>query len=222
MIRRIPVFIALVAALIVSSAAPSAAAANQYMSKTTGASVDAYWTQYDNTPVGSGPFGNVHIGNLYAYEMQGGYIDAFMYIEDFDCEEGQEPWGGHGGEGEEGCLYKGSRFGYSSDMALTITGKQESARLTGSMILESGGGHGEGGVVVGNPPVDITFTGVGSLAKERYTYRYSENGTSYSSSQRSTYRTATLDGFIGGMSFDPDFSGGSISKFSSMDKQRSK
>jgi hypothetical protein len=222
--RKIAVFVALVAGMVGSLAAPSLAA-SRFFSKTTGTTADAYWTQVDGTPVGTGPFGNVHIGFLYAYEMSDDYVDVFAYIDDFDCPPGQLPGdGGHGIVDEPGgCAYIGSRFGSGQDMVLTIDDRRlDSAHLVGSLVLESGGGHGEGGQVVGNPPVDITWTGAGNLAKGRSTYRYTEGGTTYSFSERSTYRQASLDGYIGAMSFDPDLSGGSISHFSNTSKERTK
>lgn len=229
MIRRISVLVALIATTIAFTAAPSAAGGNKYFSKTTGETADAYWTQIDGTPVGSSPFGNVHVGSLFAYAMTAGYVDVFAYIEDFDCEEGQQPYGGGHGVvvadeeppvDETACLYLGSRIGYGEDMELTIGSKLTSARLTGRLVVEAGG-HG-GGPVLGRPPVDITFTGVGTVNKGRYTYRFTDGGTTYTESQRSTYRQATVDGFIGPMTFDPDLSGGSLTQFSSTSKQRSK
>lgn len=231
MIRRITVILALIATTIGLTAAPSAAGGNKYFSKTSGETADAYWTQIDGTPVGTSQFGNVHIGSLYAYKMSANYVDVFAYIEDFDCEEGEVPYGG-GGHGvvaaeeepppdDSGCAYVGSRFGYGQNMELTIDSKLTSARLTGSLVVEAGGGHG-GGPVVGNPGVDITFTGIGDLGKGRYTYRFTDGGTTYSESQRSTFRQATVDGFIGAMTFAPDLSGGNMTKFSSTYKERSK
>lgn len=230
MIRRITVIVALIATTIGLTAAPSAAG-SKYLSKTTGETADAYWTQIDGTPVGTSQFGNVHIGFLYAYKMSENYVDVYAYIEDFDCEEGQDPYGGgHGFVAAEeepppddsGCAYLGTRFGYGQNMELTIDSKLTSARLTGRLVVEAGGGHGGGGPVVGNPAVDITFTGIGDLAKERYTYRFTEDGTAYSDSTRSTIRRATVDGFIGAMTFAPDLSGGNMTKFSSTSKQRTK
>ena len=228
MIRRISLLSALVATVIGLTAAPSAAGGNKYFSKTTGLTADAYWTQIDGTPVGTGQFGNVHIGYLYVYAMTDNYVDVFAFIDDFDCEEGEDPYGGgHGFVEEEeppvegGCDYIGSRFGYGQDMSLTVGSKLSEAHLTGTLVVESGGGHG-GGTVVGNPPVDITFTGIGDLGKGRYTYRYTEGGVTYSSSERSTFRQATVDGYIGAMTFAPDLSGGNITQFSSTSKERSK
>lgn len=228
MIRRITILVALIAATIGLTAAPSAAGGNKYFSKTSGETVDVYWTQIDGTEPGSGQFGNVHIGSLWAYKMTANYVDVFAFIDDFDCEEGKLPYGGgHGVVTDEepppddSCIYVGSRFGYGQNMELTIDSKLTAARLTGSLVVEAGGGHG-GGPVVGNPPVDITFTGIGDLGKGRYTYRFTDGGTTYSESQRSTYRQATVDGYIGAMTFDPDLSGGFMTKFASTYKERSK
>ncbi len=213
----------IITTMLVLTAGPSAAS-SKFFSKTTGTAVDAYWTQLDGTEVGTTPFGNVHIGYIYAYEMVSGSPDVFAYIDDFDCPEGQLPGDGHGFEEEpvDGCVYVGSRYGYGRNMVLTIDSKLTSATLTGSLVLESGGGHGGDGTVVGNPPVDMTWTGVGDLAKSRSTYRYTENGVTYSFTDRSSSRTAAVDGYIGAMSFDPDLSGGYLTKFSSTSKERIK
>ncbi len=222
MFRKFSLVLVVALAVLGAVATPSSAS-SRFFSKVTGLSVDAYWTQIDGTPVGSGPFGNVHVGYIYAYEMSDNYVDVFAYIDDFDCEEGQSPNFGHGEEGEDACVYMGSRYGYGENMELTLGGKKlESAHLSGSLVLSSGGGHGDEGAVVGNPAVDMTWTGVGEVAKGRYTYRYSEGGTSYSFSERSSYRPASVDGFIGAMTFDPDLSGGYLSQFSNTSKERTK
>lgn len=228
MIRRITILVALVATTIGFTAAPSAAGGNKYFSKTTGETVNVYWTQIDGTEPGSSQFGNVHIGSLSAYKMRANYVDAFAFIDDYDCEKGQVPGGGgHGVVAEEepppddsGCVYLGFRIGYGQNMELTIDSKLTSARLTGSLVVEAGG-HG-GGPVVGNPPVDIIFTGIGDLNKDRFTYRYTYDGVTTSESHRSTFRQATVDGNIGPMTFAPDLSGGFITNFSSTYKERSK
>jgi hypothetical protein len=37
---------------------------------------------------------------------------VFVYIDDFDCEEGEDAFGGgHGLDEQTGCVYLGSRFG---------------------------------------------------------------------------------------------------------------
>jgi hypothetical protein len=156
--------------------------------------------------------------------MVSGSPDVFAYIDDFDCPEGQLPGDGHGFEEEpvDGCVYLGSRYGYGKDMVLTIDSKLTSATLTGSLVVESSDGHGGGGTVVGNPAVNMTWTGVGDLAKSRSTYRYTEDGVAYSFSDRSSSRTAVVDGNIGAMTFDPDRSGGYLTKFSSTSKERIK
>lgn len=223
---RTPISRALVSLIIVSAllgfvAGPSVAG-SKFLSKTTGTTASAYWTQIDGTDVGSSPFGNVHIGYIYAFEMVSGSPDVFAYIDDFDCPEGQLPGGGHGEEPEGGCVYLGSRFGYGQDMVLAVDSKLTTATLTGALVVESGGGHGGPGTVVGNPPVNMTWTGAGDLARSRSTYRYTEGGVSYSFSERSTSRTATVSGTIGAMTFDPDLSGGYLSKFSNTSRERIK
>lgn len=76
--------------LIVSS--PAAAV----VTRTSGTSqgIDVSWTEYDPDDVLGLP-GNVHIGYLYAEQGRyGSYV--FGNVTDFECGEGETPWGGHG------------------------------------------------------------------------------------------------------------------------------
>lgn len=216
--RRLFVLVATIAGLL--AAFPSASAAgSSYISRTTGLAADAYWTQVDGTPTGSSPFGNVHVGWLYAYETAKGVGDAFVYISDFDCEPGQLPNGGHGEE--NGCTYLGDRFGEGFGLAFSVDKKLQSASLQGRLEMRQGG-HGEPGGVVGNPSVDMTWTGGGNLVRSTSTYRYNDGTSSYTDRYRSSSRQASLGGILGPMSFDPDLSGGSISSFSAFSKGRTR
>ncbi len=217
MIRRLLALAATVA--VVLTIAPTASSAgSSYISRTTGVAADAYWTQVDGTPVGTSPFGNVHVGWLNAYETSGGVGDAFVYIIDYDCEPGQLPGGGHGEE--SGCTYIGERSGEGFGLEFSVDKKLQSAFLRGTLTMRQGGGHGGPGGVVGNPPVDMTWTGSGNLIRTTSTYRYNDGGTSYTDRYRSNSRQASLGGILGPMSFDPELSGGSISKFSAFSKGR--
>lgn len=218
MIRRFTTGLAALAVLLLGLTAP-VSAASSYISRTTGNAADAYWTQIDGTPVGTGPFGNVHVGYLNAYETGKGVGDVFVYIDDFDCEDGQTPYGGHGLDGS-GCTYIGSRFGEGYGLEFQIDKKLTSASLVGSVTMIQGGGHGEGGEVVGSPAIDMTWTGFGSVAKDWSFYRYSQDGNSYMDRYRANHRSADLGGSIGPMTFAPGLSGGSLSTFSAFSKGR--
>jgi hypothetical protein len=219
MFRRVTTYLTAFAVLFLITAAP-ASAASSYISRTTGTAADAYWTQIDGTPVGTGAFGNVHIGYLSAYETSKGKGDVFVYIDDFDCEEGETPYGGHGVEEEGVCDYIGSRWGEGYDLAFTIDKKLNSASLVGSVTMTQGGGHGDGGAVVGSPAVDMTWSGYGNTIKDSYSYRYNDGDSTYMDRYKATYRQATLGGSIGPMTFAPDLSGGTMSTFSSFSKGR--
>lgn len=219
------------ALLIVSLGPTPADAKSSFMYRASGVSASTDWTQIDGTPTGSSPLGNVHIGQLYAYETTKGKAEAYGYIEDWDCEEGQLPWGGgpHDVSSEEwdeepppetGCEWKGFRFVEAYDIPFTVDKKLTQARLTGTLTVY-GGGHGDGGVI-GRPYADIIWTGVGSLATVKETFRYREDGTSYSFTRDSSTRSATMSGIMGPMGFDPDFSSGSISSYKESSKTRTK
>jgi len=85
-----------------ASAAPAAAATTVTKTSTTGQNVSLSWTEYDPDNLLGLP-GNVHIG--YFYADQGPYGSyAFGNVTDFDCEEGESPYGG--GHGVVGGLVK--------------------------------------------------------------------------------------------------------------------
>ncbi len=225
---------ALVAALTITVGVTpdSASAGSSYMSRSNGTSVFAYWTQVDGTAVGSGPFGNVHVGFLDAFQTTRGKADVFTYIDDFDCQPGKLP-GGHGGvviddaAGDEepppddGCAYLGSRIGQGYGLRFTIDRKLDAASLQGRLTMTQGGHDGPGDVV-GNPRVDMTWTGVGNVSSYRSNYRYQEGGTTYSGSSSGTWRSATLGGILGPMSFDPNLSSGSLGTFRDFSKSRTR
>lgn len=211
-----------VLAISLLAASVPADAASRYLSKTTGTAADAYWTQVDGTPVGSSPFGNVHVGSLWVYETTKGRGDAFIFITDFDCQPGQLPGHGIAHEGEpppDGCVHVGYRSGEGYGLEFTLDRKLATAALRGRATIY-GGGHGGG--VVGSPSIDMTWSATSSAVSSSSTYRYTDGGTTYTERYRSTMRTASLGGKIGPMTFDPALSGGSLSKFSMMSQGRTR
>lgn len=213
--------------LLLALGAAPADAKSSFMSRASGATADTFWTQVDGTPTGASPFGNVHVGWLYAYETTKGSADVFGGIDDFDCEEGDLPFGGgpHDPIDDEpyppnSCEYIGSRFIDSSGIEFSIDKKLSQARLTGTLTVY-GGGHGDGGVV-GRPYADIVWTGTGGVLTEKHSYRYKDDGVTYSGTWSSIGRSATMSGVLGPMGFDPDLSGGWMGTFKSSDRQRTK
>jgi hypothetical protein len=222
-LRRIAKLIVVAATALAMTAAP-ALAGSMSLYKESGNAAQTFWTQVDGTPTGSA-LGNVHVGELYAYQTSPGQGDAFAWIDDFDCEPGKLPGGGgHGFDVEEeepsGCEYVGSRFGEGFGLTFTIDRKLTTANLSGQLTVY-GGGHGDGGVI-GRPMANITWTGVGALIKQSSSWSYNDGTTTYSDRYRSTDRNAVMSGILGPMGFDPDLSGGQISKFSAMSKSRTK
>lgn len=70
-------------------------AASKTRTSGTGESVDVSWTEYDPNDLLGLP-GNVHVGYLSAYSgPYGTYINGS--VSDFDCDEGETPFGGHHG-----------------------------------------------------------------------------------------------------------------------------
>ncbi len=207
-----------VAALLAASASP-ADAGSRSNSRWSGQNASAWWTQQDEV---SGPFGNLHVGSLYAYSTTKGKGDAYAFIEDWDCDPGEVPgWPGHDEEPTEDglCDWVGFRWGEGYNMSFTVDRKLNSATLSGQLTL-SAGGHGGG--PAGQPMVNMRWTGSGDVTSSTSTYRYRDGGSSYSESYRSSWRQATVSGTLGAMGFAPDTSGGSISSFDMRSRSRTK
>ena len=207
--RAVALMLSLVA---MAAGAVPASAGSSSMYRESGYQASTWWTQIDGTPRGS-RFGNVHVGELWAYQVSKGTGDAFGWIDDFDCRRDAQPWG-------RGCRYVGSRFleGYGLDF--TVNRRLESASLSG-VLIAYGGGHGSEGEV-GRPVAAVTWTGIGDISRSRYSYRWSEDGATYAGSYRGTGRQAVMGGTMGPMGFDPERSGGWITSYSSRDQSRTR
>ncbi len=217
--------IAALAALpcLVAVATPAnAAPKDTFTSKTTGGQANVQWTEYDLEDTLGLP-GNTHVGFLSVFKMSG-FTDVFGAIEDYECDPGEAPGGGHGEPGGEAtCDLLGTRFlSAGADVGYTADTRAGVATLTGNLVV-SNGGHGEPGSVLGNPPVNITWT----ASSDPYTFRRTEtwsNGTvSFSSAVRGTGFEATVSGRIGAMGFTDDaddVSSGNAEQWSERSRQR--
>ncbi len=231
--RRAAAAAVALASLALTAGPAAAAPPDSYASRTSGASADAEWTEYDPDDVLGAP-GNVHSGFLKAYKNAEG-TDVFGWIEDWQCDAGEVPgYGGHGEEGEEPeegfCDPMGERFlspawDDATDRPLvTLTADVRSgvARLTGRLVV-SDGGHGDG-TTLGSPAVDMTWTGVGTPFKSTWTETVRDGDQTYSVRARGEgYSTATVSGFIGRMGFtddEDDTSSGEFRTFREMSRTR--
>lgn len=193
--------VAVAAALtLVAGAGLPASASTKFMSKDSGEFASVQWTEYGAIPnVG----GNVHTGYLDA-RGNSRSLEAFGFVEDWDCDPGEFPYGGgHGEEGEEGgCDFVSFRefYGDESQLTLTVDRKLDSGRLTGTLsAFDSHGGTSGGG-----PSLDITWTGVGSVYSSKWSESFTADGIRYRSTYSDTNREAVVTGQIGAMGFADD------------------
>lgn len=206
--------------------APSvpASASDSYFSRTSGVAATTSWVQYFDFP--DPRFGNVHVGDLYAFETSAGRADVFAFIADFECPEGVYPdTGGHGEEQPNGCTFVGTRTLEGQNLSFTVGRKLSTATLTGSLTAATGGDPhtGEGGETLGQVPIDATWTGTGDVVRTSSTYRYRENGTYASSTFRTTSQEATMSGRLGPMLFEEAYAAtGRLEAFKSTDRYRSR
>ena len=205
------------AVLTLAAAGTPAHAGSSYLSRTTGRVAMTDWTQV--LDLRARGFGNVHLGWLTAYETSNGVADVFAAIDDFDCPEGELPGGG-GHEEPNGCVYVGTRFLDGTGISFTMDGKLNSAHLEG-VLNASTGGHEGPGDSLGTVTANFSWTGTGDATKTTTTFRYRENGTSYSETYRSTRRAATMSGVLGPMLFeDAAYAGGSMETFRAKSQYR--
>lgn len=214
-LRRGAVICSVAATTALGLAVTPASASSMFFSKNSGTLVSADWYEIGELP---GVEGNAHLGGLYAEDLGGGNANVFGWVDDFQCEAGEDPFGGGHGDGGA-CDYVGSRFIEGGDVTLTLDKKLSSATLTGSLVVN--GGHGEG--PIGTPPVNLSWTGIGGIAKETTTSTFKDENGSYSFRYSSTGRQAELSGSIGPMIVDDvegEYSSGRISSYRSLDRSR--
>ena len=204
---RLVAVVAVAAPTALAVAAPAAAASpDRFTSKTSGGQAYVAWTEYDTDDL-LGLQGNTHVGNLSVYK-QPGFTDVFGSIDDWQCDPGEVPGGGHGdGHGEEPsentCDLAGTRYLQGTEnVTYTMDVRSGVATLTGNLLV-SNGGHGGGGVLA-RPSANITWTAVG----DTYTFRRMETWTrgtaTYTSAVRGSGFEAQVTGTIGMMGFADD------------------
>ncbi|NHA68432.1 hypothetical protein [Phycicoccus flavus] len=183
--------------LLVATAG-TATAGTSWTYKSSGVTASTSWLEVGPIP---GVAGNAHVGYLSAQGDR--VVDVFGEVYDWTCPDGVLPpdGGGHGEEPETECALENVRFVYAQPGAVTLTvdKKLAKARLTGVLdVSDHDGGS------AGRPPVDITWTGIGSSSTERSYSTFTENGTRYRSRYTATTREGDVEGRIGAMVFDDE------------------
>lgn len=201
-LRRLLTVAASTAALATAVAAPSPALAGEmFFSKSSSTVVTTSWLEVGTLP---GVRGNAHIGDLQVEDLGRGRARVFGFVVDLTCAPDQVPSvpGGHGEPpAEDGCVVEGERFVEAGRVAFTIDKKLTTAKLTGTLAVSSG--HGG---TSANPPVAITWTGVGPTFSEKVTDSGVDQFGTYRYSYSFTGRQAVVGAgsLIGGMVFDDE------------------
>jgi hypothetical protein len=188
-----------------------AEAAERWTARSSNDIASSEWVEYGPLP---GVEGNVHVGFLQARATKSGG-EVFGKVKDYSCDPGEVPGGGGHGEEEEGsCDFHGLRFIDGGTITFTVDKKLNTARLTGTLVVNNHGG-------TARPPVDMTWTGFGDLSQSSWEESGSEGGTTYLYRYESTRRQATVTGYIGVMGFTDDaddVSSGSIARTKSYER----
>lgn len=193
----------LATAVPVALAAPAVAAPpDRFTSKTSGGQAFVQWTEHDLANTLGLP-GNTHLGFLSVYQMPG-FSDVSGAIEDWDCDPGEVPGGGHGEPQQGVCDLMGVRFLQGAeDTAYHVDLRSGTATLTGTIVVTNGG-HGEPGSVLARVPADVTWTADGPTYTFRRTETWSDGTASFSSATRGSGFNATVSGALGRMGFADD------------------
>lgn len=190
--------LALAVPLVVATAGP-ATAGTKWSYRSSGSFASTSWLEMGAIP---GVGGNVHVGYLDARGDR--LLDVFGEVLDWTCPDGVLPpeGGGHGEPAETDCTLESQRFvfGEPGAVALTIDRKLGHARLVGTLSVSD-----HEGTSAGNPPVDITWTGIGTASRSTtYSTYTDESGVRFSTRTTETARGADVEGRIGAMVFDDE------------------
>jgi hypothetical protein len=190
---------ALAVPLVVATAS-TAVAGSKWSYRSSGSFASTSWVEMGEIP---GVAGNVHVGWLDARGDQ--LVDVFGEVIDWSCPEGvQPPTGpGHGEEPEETeCVLESQRFVFADParVTLTVDRKLASARLVGTLEVSDHGGETQA-----SPPVDVTWTGIGTASRQTsYSTYTDDSGARFTTRSTETIRQGDVEGRIGAMVFDDE------------------
>ena len=185
---------------LVIATAGTANAGSKWTYKSSGSFASVSWMEVGTLP--DPVLGNYHVGFL---EVRGDKApEVYGDVTDWTCPDGELPpeFGGHEEEPETNCTLEGSRFIYADPSAITFTvdRKLNAATLVGNLIVSDHEGAGEA-----SPPVNMTWTGIGTISKSTNTSTYTDsNGSKWSDRTTETAREGDISGLIGAMVFDDE------------------
>lgn len=228
--RRATTVVVSTAALSAAVAMPSPAmAGSMFFSKTSGRTVSVQWLEVGALP--SPIAGNIHVGEAFVEERSRGRAYAWGSVIDMTCPDGYIPERSPGGHSEPApehepgqppvdpnCTFEGMRFIDGGNLFLKMDRNLKKAHLTGTLAV-----HGESGT--STPPVDATWTGVGSITSGTSSGTYTDGYTTYSYRYSFTGREAVMSGRMGPMIFDDEpgeTSSGQMGTYRSASRERTR
>lgn len=186
--------------LALAVAAPSQAA-DRWIARSSGNYAYTSWMEVGALP---GIAGNYHVGSLDARGDRTVYVEGFVV--DWTCPDGELPPDGGGGHGEEppetNCVVESERsiYGDPSQVTLFVDRRLAKATLVGTLQVSD---HGSGTAAA--PPVNITWTGIGTSTKNVWYESYTDStGARTVMRTTDTWREGDVSGAIGAMIFDDE------------------
>jgi hypothetical protein len=180
--------LALAAPLAVQALPASAATSSFFREKGT----FAYAFFEGETTPGNLP-GNYTFADL---SVHGTFVEG--YVETFDCDPGEVPYGDE--NGDNACEDTGAFYAFSDDVLVT-TSKGKGATTTYSGNVELYDATVQDGDYVTTVPFSITFTPTGGTARETFTDSYHNpvTGETYRVRETRVVTNATVEGDLGGV-----------------------
>ena len=175
---------------LVAPALPASAATTSH-SRERGSFAEA---SFEGAGTPAGLPGNYSLGHL---SIHGSVAEGF--VETFDCEVGQIPWGDE--DDENACDFIGGYNAWSEGVTTAKSkGKVKSSTYTGTVDLYEESGEEET-VAAEDVPFTVTFTPTGRGSRSTFTdsSRDPEAGVSYRFRETVVYRTATVEGSLDGI-----------------------
>jgi hypothetical protein len=121
------------------------------------------------------------------------------WVDTFDCEEGQTPWGDE--EGENVCDWNGTYYAWGEGLTVVSGKGKKDSSYSGTVDLYDATGEEGGDLVVAGVPFDLTLSPTRAMSRSTYsdTFRDPEAGVTFRFREMRATKYATAQGDLDGV-----------------------
>lgn len=189
-IRRAVLAGAAVATATATLTASPASAGSMFSMRDSGRTASVEWSA---TGESSAMAGNTFRGELQIDDLGSGTANVHGYVDNFDCDPGEVPWGDYWGD--PACDELDRLEVTASGATFSMDRKFGSATLSATVELSSWSRP-----TSSTATVNLTWTGEGDITTSTETVRSKEGDTTYQSRHTVAQREAMVVGDFGGLS----------------------